>query len=148
MRKIIVFLMCVFAVATSVMAAEPTCNGGTPITSHKATDEGCDSATCNGTTFCKSDKTMNWWSAFTWCESQGRQLADLSVICPGVSQIPSNTSGVCPNFMGVDSGWVWSSLALYPTSVAVVNLYNGSIFNLHYNGHTRASDNGYFALCE
>ena len=129
MQKIIVFLMCVFAV-TSVMAAEPTCNGGSTITAN------------NGTTFCKSDNKMNWWSAFTWCESQGRTLANFSSMCPGVSQAPENTTGDCPNLQGLaERGWVWSSLADGSKNAFVVSLSSGAV------GSDSRIINA-FALCE
>ena len=149
MKKLVVFLMCVLAV-TSAMAAEPTCeeNGGTLITSHKATDPGCSPATantvatCNEHTFCKSDKDMNWWSAFAWCESHGRKLADLSVMCPGVSQTPANTVGDCPNLQGTgDNQYVWSSLAHKTSRAILVNLSSGAV-----PSYDRGYDN--YALCE
>ena len=127
MKKRIVFLTCVFAM--SAMAAEPTCNGGSTITSHKATDEGCDLKTCNEHTFCKSNKDMNWWSAFAWCESQNRKLADFTTMCPNVSQSASNISGDCPNLHGVggDVG-LWSSLASDKWNAFLVNSSSGAIF--------------------
>ena len=143
MRKIIVFLMCVFAVATSVIAETCEGHGGTLITAHVATDTGCDSKTCNGKTFCKSDKAMNWWSAFTWCESQGRTLAEFSSMCPGVSQAPAGTTGDCPNLQGKgDNQWVWSSLAYGSDNAVVVNLSSGAV-----NANTRYGSSR-CALCE
>ena len=133
MRKIIVFLMCVFAVATSAMATEPTCNGGTPITAN------------DGTTFCESNKAMNWWSAFTWCESQGRKLADFTKMCGDVSQSPAGTAGQCPNLQNAVNNCVWSSLAS-GDNYAIIVCSDGAV----HNGN-RATGNGrntYLALCE
>jgi len=132
MKKIIVFLcLCVF-LATPAMATEPTCegHGGKIITAN------------NGTTFCKSDKEMNWWSAFTWCESQGRTLADFTTMCGNVSQSPSNTEGDCPNLQGLaESGWVWSSLAYSSHGAILVNLSSGAVYGPYRNNVT-------YALCE
>ena len=146
MKKIIMFLcLCVFL--TTPAMAEPTCegHGGKLITAHAASDEGCDSKTCNGKTFCKSEKAMNWWSAFTWCESQGRKLADFSVMCPGVSQTPANTAGDCPNLQGLaESGWVWSSLASGSNGAFLVSLFSGTV-----RGGTRTDPSHYYsAFCE
>ena len=128
MKKIIVFLMCIFAMSAM---AEPTCNGGKTITAK------------DGTTFCKSDNTMNWWSAFTWCESQNRTLAEFKTMCPGVSQAPSNTTGDCPNLQGLaDSGWVWSSLAYGSDDAIIVNLSSGAVTNYHRYNYSS------YALCE
>jgi len=130
MKKIIVFLCLCVCLATSAMAAEQTCegHGGTLIKAHAATDTGCDSNTCNGHEFCKSEKAMNWWSAFTWCESQGRKLADFATMCPGVSQTPANTEGDCPNLQGKGSDIVWSSLSYNSVFSITVNLSSGAVF--------------------
>ena len=146
MKKRIVLLMCFVAMSAMAQQAELPCNGGTPITSHKATDAGCSDATCNEHTFCKSDKSMNWWSAFAWCESQNRKLADLSVMCPGVSQTSRSMEGDCPNLWGVaNTGFVWSSLACNPDEAFVVHITSGAI-----GCDVRLPDSGRmrYALCE
>ena len=132
MKKIIIFLVCVCFLTMPAMAAEPTCNGGSTITAK------------NGTKFCKSDKAMNWWSAFTWCESQGRSLAEFSKMCPNVPQYPTNTEGECPNLQGLpEDGWVWSSLAMSNNAAIVVNLSSGAACGFHRYGTKET-----FALCE
>ena len=149
MKKLVFFLcMCTF-LAAPAMAETCENNGGTLITAHAATDPGCSpatantAATCNGKTFCKSDKAMNWWSAFTWCESQGRTLAEFSKMCPGVSQTPANTTGDCPNLQGLaESGWVWSSLAYGSNSAIVVHLSSGAVLNVD------GRNVNHYALCE
>jgi len=134
MKKIIIFLVCVCFLTMPAMAAEPTCNGGSTISAN------------NGTTFCKSDRAMNWWSAFTWCESQGRKLADFATMCPDVPQYPTNTEGDCPNLQGKgDNQWVWSSLAYGSDYALVVNLSSGAVY-----GNYRNYGSHYYphALCE
>ena len=145
MKKLVFFLcMCTF-LAAPAMAETCENNGGTLITAHAATDPGCDSKTCNGKTFCKSDKAMNWWSAFAWCESQGRTLAEFSKMCPGVSQAPANTTGDCPNLQGKgDNVWVWSSLAYSDKYAFIVNLSSGAVGSYGRPGINFNS----FALCE
>ena len=143
--KKIVFLICLCAVLSAMAeVTEPPCNGGTPITSHAPTDAGCSDETCNGHTFCRSDKDMNWWSAFTWCESQGRTLAEFSKMCPGVSQAPVGTTGDCPNLQGKGGNvWVWSSLAYGPDRAIVVTLSSGAV-----NSGSRNHASYVYALCE
>jgi len=133
MKKRIVFLMCLCFLATPMLAAEPTCNGGLTITAN------------NGTTFCRSDKEMNWWSAFTWCESQNRKLADFATMCPGVSQVPADKEGACPNLQGRPGNGVklWSSLAYDSRTALVVILSSGAV-----NSYSRYGTNGFYALCE
>ena len=144
MKRIIVFLMCVL-VGVPAMAeqSELPCSSGLTVTSHKATDEGCSAATCNEHTFCRSGNGMNWWSAFTWCESQGRKLVNFSTICPGVAQTPS---GYCPNLKGISMAdrWMWSSLAINPSNAFIVRLSSeGTIAQ-----NARTMETGYEAFCE
>ena len=145
MKKIIIFLVCVCFLTMPAMAAEPTCNGGSTFKANtKETYSNCSDETCNGKTFCKSDNEMNWWSAFTWCESQGRTLAEFSKMCPGVSQALANTTGDCPNLQGKgDNVWVWSSLAYGSSYAILVNLSSGAVY---FGG--RDSHYSHFALCE
>ena len=48
--------------------------------------ESCEGGTLqtgdNGHVFCQSNNNMNWWSAYTWCEAQGRHLATMYEMCP------------------------------------------------------------------
>ena len=133
-------LVCACLLAAPTMAQ--TCNGGTLVPSHKTTDEGCDGNTCNGHIFCKSDKGMNWWSAFAWCESQGRKLADTATMCPNRSPVADDTAGGCPNLQGVgDNQYVWSTLAYGGAYVAVVNLSSGSF-------HSGNRTYEFFAFCK
>lgn len=81
--------------------------GGTWVQANKATDtdKGCDADHCNEMTFCQSSTTMNWWSAFAWCESIGATLADLNHACPnGLSSL------TCANLTGSGiSGTGWNT---------------------------------------
>ena len=36
----------------------------------------------NGHAYCQSKYQMNWWSAYAWCEAQGRHLASMYELCP------------------------------------------------------------------
>ena len=53
-----------------VWQAEATCVGG-----NLGTDK-------NGHEYCQSNSNMNWWSAYSWCEAQGRHLVSIYEICP------------------------------------------------------------------
>ena len=92
MKKIFVLLFILSFVSETVNAQ--TCNGGTLVTSNTPDVEGCSETTCNGHTFCVSDKDMNWWSAHAWCRSNGRKLVSRHVAC-------LNEVADCPNFNGV-----------------------------------------------
>lgn len=69
---------------------------------------------CNGMEFCRSNKDMNWWSAFTWCESVGGKLANIQIMCPNTNLIEQTD---CPNFKGVLSGGSWSTTGSSDSSV-------------------------------
>ena len=92
-------------------------NGGTIITANSyGNDKGglCNDPNdttltnnCNGKRFCLSSKAMNLWSAFTWCEAIGGQLASFESMCPN-TQPAVNSGGVCPNIKGIVQK-VWTS---------------------------------------
>ena len=123
--------MCVCFVAMSVHAYNE-CVGGTEITAK------------NGAKFCKSDKTMDWWTAFAWCESQGRKLADFSVMCPGIPQQLADKKGACPNLQGLgDNVWLWSSLTYRSSQAFFVNFSSRAV-----SCYGARDDRYGFALCE
>ena len=151
MKKLIVFLMCVFAVSSvhAFDADECTAAGGTVITRNVngATNapSKCDADKCPATTktFCRSSQTMNWWTAFNWCDSIGGSLASFGEMCPKVQTAVNNTTGACPGLQGKGSNWVWSSLGYGSNLAIVVNLSSGEVYNA-----TRRSYDYAFALCE
>lgn len=53
-----------------VWPAEATCVGGILQTGE------------NGHVYCLSKNSMNWWSAYTWCQAQGRHLVTMYEVCP------------------------------------------------------------------
>ena len=84
-------------------------------------------------------------AAYTWCESQGRTLAEFKTMCPGVSQTPADAEGACPNFQGLSGSGekLWSSLAYDSRTALVVILSSGAV-----NSYSRYGTNGFYALCE
>ena len=91
LKKTLIGSICWIAVAA--MAEAPANmwpqEGGTWLTAHKATDEGCSPSLCNEKTFYVSNKTMNWWSAWTWCVANGGRLARFQSLCPGNVAYPN-----------------------------------------------------------
>jgi len=82
---------------------------------------------CNGKRFCMGGNKINWWSAFTWCESIGGKLASFEHVCPGVQTQPNNVAGACPNAKGIGSGWVWVTMGWQSKGALDVNFANGAI---------------------
>ena len=147
--------LCALALCFTLCLSSPafaytSCVGGTPVTANVNGANGAPS-TCTATkcpspakTFCKSDKPMNWWSAFNWCQANGGVLADFTHMCPSVATQQNNVEGACPALQGIleTSQWVWSSYG-WSTSLALhVNLLSGAVHNL---GRSRSD---FYALCE
>ena len=64
--------------------------------------EGGDTLTASdNTVFCLSTITMNWWSAFTWCEAQGGHLASLQEIHHGASPSAQNQYSISKTYDSV-----------------------------------------------
>jgi len=92
--------------------AEKECVGGTLVTANKyGTVNGVnqdrfgncksDGSNCNGKTFCVSDGNMKWWSAFLWCESNGRTVAKWEDMCPDTPIGADYHPGACANLAGI-----------------------------------------------
>lgn len=91
------FLMCLIGVL-SITSAYAKCDGGTQITNSA------------GTTFCKSNVTMNWWSSLVWCKANGMHLASMYELCP--TWDGTSGSGKCAELSGEEfSGLVWTATA-------------------------------------
>ena len=131
MKKIL-FLTCTcLFFASAAMAA---CEAGTEITGK------------NGHVYCKSNDSMNWWSAATWCEAQRRHLASMEEMCPDTGSNNawdgSIGSGKCANLNGVGSKYGWSSLASGSSDAFYVILSNGTV-----GTHVRNTSPDLYAFC-
>ena len=105
---------------------------------------------CNGKRFCLGGNKMNW-SAFTWCESIGGQLASFESVCPGIQLRENDTQGACPNLTKVsdtDKIYGWNATKLpNSNSVGRINIKTG---NIRSNNVDKLSDSkgDNYAFCE
>ena len=126
--------------------------GGTIVTAHVPTDEGCSQTTCNGRKFYISLNengtwngwgNLNWWSAHMWCEANGLKLATLAEACP-----PGNPSvGPCPNLSGLlpPNYGVWVNLSYSDSPSAGGSVDNNGVTR---GGHRFKKNYTYpYALC-
>ena len=101
----------------------------------------------NGHTYCVSNVSLNWWSAFNWCTSQGRHLASIDEVCT-VSDteywVGGSGSKACPNI--IDGGlnrWGWTSLGIGTSYAYAVHLFSGEVSH----NHVSRNDGALVALC-
>ncbi len=129
MKKIIFLSVLGLFIAFSANAG--TCNSGSIITAK------------NGSKYCISTSFMNWWSAFSWCESQGRTLADFNTLCP-------TTSGsVCPNMAGVSDGNYFAWTSTVDASNNAIGIYlNSGTFTASTSYYGNDPNAGYIAICK
>lgn len=108
-----IFLV-IWGAFVSVSVCAQTCIGGTEY-------EGK-----NGHVYCYSNYSVNWWTAFRWCASQGRHLATPEEIC---DYMTGTFPRVCYNLDGISSEVAdfigWTSLAAG----------NGKAYRYHRNAH-------------
>ena len=109
-KKLFILSLIGLISATSAYAA---CNGGTEVTNTA------------GTTFCKSNVKMNWWSAAAWCKENGLHLATMYEMCP--SWDGNTGSGKCPELKGNGLGEVWSATANGSEYAFYVSLSDGDV---------------------
>ena len=100
---------------------------------------------CNGKSFCISNSTRNWWSAFTWCDSIGGHLADFSSLCPGSQQ---ELNVPCPNMKNIMSGRrAWTNLGSRRAGYSyLIDISTGSITELHRDAENPAYK--HYPTCE
>lgn len=117
----ILTILAIVAVAFNIAQARAeSCEGGTSF-------EGV-----NGHEYCRSSYKMNWWSAYAWCEAQGRHLASIYEICPDTGEGLNNKwdgipgTDVCANMIGWRCESCWSSTP-YQTDKAFYISGKGSI---------------------
>ncbi len=100
----------------------------------------------NGHVYCISNVAINWYSAFAWCDAQGRSLATIEQICDidDTQKWDGNFGdGKCLNMNDTTSYIsVWSSLPYGLEHAVVVELSKGKI-----RTEGRGSLYNYFPIC-
>ena len=76
----------------------------------------------NGHTYCLSDKEMNWWSVFQWCEAQGLKFATPSELCDNGEQVWQISDGTCYNIKGIGLGQLWAVLNMKVSQTKVYDI--------------------------
>ena len=101
--------------------------------------------------YCRSKKTMNWYEAVEWCETQKMHLATVSEICDKGQNEEAKWDGTsgnrkCPNFLNYESSfnsWAWTGTVHKNLTDAALCVYIG----LGHIGNNNASTTTYRALC-
>jgi len=118
------FLMCLIS-ALSITSAYAKCDGGEEVTNTA------------GTTFCKSNVALNWWSAAAWCKTNDLQLATMYEMCPSWD---GNTGYKCSELAKSKDIRTWSASAYDIDRVFAVSLNQGNVGlayrnDIGYEGH-------------
>lgn len=95
-----------------------------------------------GHRYCKSNRSMNWWNAFSWCDGQKKQLVSLDD-CAYSSQ---TGYGVCPELKVGIQQHIRTQTPYSNSASYTVYLENGTIGH----GHSYSYGDGIFgfALCK
>ena len=105
----------------------------------------------SGTSYCLSKQTMNWYSAYAWCEAQGMELIDLDSVCKNYNSCPElNLSSDQKTHITNNGGrvaWIWINKSISSDRAFNVNLGSGALNQG--SGYRNYSDYniGYYALC-
>ena len=86
----------------------------------------------SGTSYCLSKHTMNWYSAYAWCEAQGMELIDLGGVCKSSTSCPElNLSSDQQQHItdnGGTVGYVWSNDSSSSSIAIAINLSGGKVY--------------------
>lgn len=97
MNKILMLICGIALVSSAVIADEAveTCaNGAGKIVTGAVT----------GHKYCMSNKNMNWWNAYAWCDAQGRRLFSLDDC--GCDNVKANcANNTCAELKGIYPTW-------------------------------------------
>ena len=112
---------------------------------YAACAEGTEITGKNGHVYCKSNVSMNWYTAFAWCDTQGRTLATMEQMCDidETQRWDGNFgTGKCLNLAGVSSEnqYVWSAIPYGSANAFNVHLSTASVYS-------NLRTNGLYALC-
>ena len=102
----------------SVTYAYAKCDGGSEVTNSV------------GTTFCKSNEKLNWWSAAVWCKANGLHLATMYEMCPSWDGNPGSEK--CPELNGASEGYAWSATAYNDGAALGVTFSDGIVDSFNY----------------
>lgn len=121
--------------------AYTSCVGGTEITTNVYTDSnaptGCNPQTCPAAKkFCISNFNTGWFSAFTWCKSNGGTLASLEEICTKYVTIKDEV-GDCPAIEDRGQGNMITSSGMAATTFLALRS-KGNVFSYSRPGGWRA----------
>ena len=100
--------------------------------------------------YCRSTFDIDWYTALSWCQVQGKHLATLSEVCdksenPEDRVDASFVSYKCPNFANGESSsnfWLWTATPYGSTNAYAVNADTGNITTSGYR-----NDGTLSALC-
>ena len=92
---------------------------------------------------------MNWWSAFTWCESIGGKFISFSDLCPDTPTQHNMTNGACPNVTGIAGNFFgWTRTGWGTNSTLAANFSSGKVSTWDFVGGRTDTGNGHRAICE
>ena len=106
----------------------------------------------SGTTYCLSRQSMNWYSAYTWCQAQNMALIDIGVLCNSIKGLCAelNLSDTTKEYIvnnGGTLGEVWSNTSLSVTNIYSVSLANGQGWDGYYQ-RVPSRTARHYALCK
>ena len=103
--------------------------------------------------YCRSTITMNWYTALSWCQAQGKHLATMSEVCDKSTALEDRWDASmvdkCPNFANGESSfnsWVWTGTA-NPTSSTIARLVAVGTGTISNNSGNFARNQLFYALC-
>ncbi len=90
----------------------------------------------SGADYCLSKHSMNWYSAYAWCNDQKMRLIDMETVCKNYNSCPElklsseEKTHIADNGGTVD--WVWTNTSSVSGSAFAVLLSSGGIYNGYY----------------
>ena len=103
----------------------------------------------NGIEYCRSNRTMNWWTAVGWCQEIGGTLISYPSDCQHNNDTSPNS--VCPNLKNdINIGYIWTNTpSLDNGAYAIHTTYDWiCTANSATCGHVSKRTHTNYALCK
>lgn len=121
------FLLCLVGLMMSA-SANADCEGGTVIGS-----------------YCRSNKLMNWWSAYNWCKSNSMRMPTIYDICPSWD---GNKGYKCSEMaFGTGQLYGWTTTAEGEDSAYIINFDAGQVSSPNSDNYRSRTERAH-ALCK
>lgn len=97
------------------------------------------------TPYCKSNHTMDWWNAISWCDGQNKRLFHHSDCA---CDITTDCAIICPELINASTDFAWSSTTKDLSLALRIDLSTGMTYSTSYGPYHAYKRYKHYAICK